>query len=159
MIFITKNSTNDVYLTLREKSSIALSSTTAVTYYLFNFRNDQTQQDLYFIPVAITSTTRYDWFRITETGSTSVNLTGGTVSLNPNYFFSYFVYENLTNPYNLYLTGTTGVLIESGKVLVSGGTYQSVFIRYNDSGQTQSNITSTTSMANQPLTKRITYNG
>lgn len=157
MIFITKNATNNVYLTAREKSSIALSSTTAVTYYLFNFVNDLTQADLYFVPIHVTSTTRYDHFQITE--GNIPNLTAGTVTLNPNYFFSYYVYENLTNPYNLYLSGTTGVLIESGKVLVSGGTYQSTFIRYNDSGQTQSNITSTTSMAGQPTTKRITYNG
>lgn len=157
MIFITKNSVNSVYLTLREKSSIALSSTTAVTYYLFNFRSDQTQADLFFVPSAITSTTRYDQFQITESNIT--NYTAGTITLNPSYFFSYYIYEQSSDPYNLYLSGTTGILIESGKVLVSGGTYQSTFIRYNDSGQTQSNITSTTSMAGQPTTKRITYNG
>lgn len=160
MIFIQKNSSNDVYLTLRESSSVA-SNSTGVTYYLFNFKSVQTQQDLYFCPVPISSVTRYDSFRIIESGLTAVSLTGGTINLAPNYFFDYYIYEqsSLANQYNLYLTGTTGTIIEQGKVLVSGGTYGTTYIRYNDSGQTQTQINSISVTGGQPTTKRITYNG
>lgn len=130
MLLIERNKTNDLFLTLRESSSIASSGTSATTYYLFQFQNDLTREDVFFCPRIISSTTNYDWFQITETGSTSVNLTGGTIHLAPSYYWHYWVYEQSSDRYNLNITGTTGVIIEQGKVLVSGSTCAAQPVQY-----------------------------
>jgi hypothetical protein len=120
MILLNKNSTNTVYLTLRENSSIASLPLTATTNYLFVFDSYMKGTSFNFIPISISSTSRYDIFYITETGSTFVNLTGGTISCRPGMFYGYNIYENTTDPYNLFVSGTTGTLIECGKVRILG---------------------------------------
>lgn len=137
MLFLKKNTINEVYLTLREKSSIVYAPLTATTSYLFSFVNYQTKAVLNFIPVQLSSTTRYDLFQITETGNTYVSLTGGTVNLAPNYFYTYTIYENQTaTPYNLDISLTTGNIIEQGKVLVSGNTSEVLYTVYSGNSNT-----------------------
>jgi hypothetical protein len=119
MLLIAKNRINTVYLTLREKSSIAYSPLTATTSYLFVFDSYMKGDSFSFCPISISSSSRYDVFNIVETGSTYVNLTGGTITMRPGMFYGYTIYEQVSDPYNLYISGTTGNIIEWGKVRLS----------------------------------------
>ncbi len=115
MIYIAKNTVNNVALTLSESSSVS------VPVYLFEFINDwQLEEDptsIFFTTTDISNfTERYNLFEITEssTGST----TGGTnISLSlVNGQYSYNVYESSAS--TLSISATTGVVIESGRMVV-----------------------------------------
>jgi len=118
MIFIQKNQNNQCVLSLQEKSTIAM--TGGSPYFLFRFTNDldNGNTEKIFLPYYISSNTRYDYIQINE--NVTESLTGGTVSLSKEGFWTYEVYEQ-TSQYNLSLTGCTSC-VEIGKVLVSGTT-------------------------------------
>lgn len=114
MIYIQKNTTNNVVLTLTEKSNLVNPN------YLFEFTNQFNDN-----PVTIYYTTtdaslakqRYNLFNIEEnvTGST----TGGTsvaMSLMAGQYV-YNVYESSAS--TLSVSATTGVIVETGRMVVS----------------------------------------
>jgi hypothetical protein len=72
---------------------------------------------LFNAPDLSTFKCRYNRFDIIESGSTYVNLTGGTINLIPG-SYTYNVYESTTP--TLDISGTTGVVLSTGKVIVNG---------------------------------------
>lgn len=112
MINISKNQNNVVVLTLTEKSTLTNPK------YLFSFVNGNTREVTNFIAVDNSIyTSRYNEFNIIESGTTYVNLTGGTINLKPG-MYSYTIYEQ-NSPTNLIVSAATGV-VEVGKVIVEG---------------------------------------
>lgn len=128
MIFLNTNSTNRLALTLNELSSIYQSGGTP--YYLFEFKNSQTNNVKYFNPIYISSAFRADVFEIIE--NSIENLSAGTINLAKGYY-EYKIYEQETQ-YNLSLTGITSC-VECGKALVDFDPYQPITY----TGNTQSN--------------------
>lgn len=125
MFVLQQNSGNTITLSLDEKKTLLSPN------YLFRLISDDTNNDKIFISTDLTAETRYNLFTITLTGSTSnEELTGGTISISPNGWWKYFVYEQSSNT-NLQLSGTTS-LLENGKVFVSGVTIQPIKITYTD---------------------------
>jgi hypothetical protein len=104
MIYVNKNTTNTLVLTLTEKSQIQAPS------YLFKFVDDSTKTEKLF-NMADTSpyARRYNLFQLTETPNE--NLSAGQVELNYG-FGRYKVYESV-NP-TLFISGTTGRVLEEG---------------------------------------------
>lgn len=115
MLLLTKNNVNTVVLTLNEKKTLAS------PFYLFSFLHVDSNTTTNFLPVAISATTRFNEFQITETASTLSNLTGGTVNLNES-FYEYKIYEQTGNT-NTGITNTTGSILEEGIAFVSGSTF------------------------------------
>ena len=110
MILINKNSSNEVVLTLSEKTSI-----TSPTY-LFEFTNDSTKQTKVFISADLSiNKERYNEFNIIET-STEVPLTG-RVSLTVG-DWKYKIYQQASTT-NLVVANASG-LVENGRVEVKG---------------------------------------
>lgn len=110
MILINKNSSNEVVLTLSEKTSI-----TSPTY-LFEFTNDSTKQTKVFISADYSNNKeRFNVFNIIET-STEVPLTG-RVSLTVG-DWKYNIYQQ-TSTTNL-VVANSGGLVENGRVDVVG---------------------------------------
>jgi len=133
MIYLQRDSSNQVVLTLKEKATLAS------PFYLFSFVPDDTNEaKLFTAPDVSTSTSRYNQFEITVTGGTE-NLLNGTINIEPNGFGKYTCYE-MTGSTNLDISGTTSI-VETGKFLISGTTLP-VITEYNG----QSNI-------------KYTYNG
>lgn len=114
MIYLNKNSTNRLALTLNELSEIYKSGGTP--YYLFQFENSQTKDLTYFNPISISANSRANIFEIID-GNTP-NYSGGTVDLITG-FYEYRIYEQSTQ-YNLQLSGTTSI-VEYGKAFVQFG--------------------------------------
>lgn len=110
MILINKNSTNEVVLTLSEKTSI-----TSPTY-LFEFTNDSTKQTKVFISADYSNNKeRFNVFNIIET-ATEVPLTG-RVSLTIG-DWKYNIYQQASTT-NLVVANASG-LVENGRVEVKG---------------------------------------
>jgi len=104
MIYINKNTTNTLALTLTEKSQIQAPS------YLFQFIDDSTRQEKLFNMIDSTPyARRYNLFNLTET--TTENLSNGQVELKYG-FGRYKVYESVTP--TLSISGTTGRILEEG---------------------------------------------
>lgn len=129
MIYISKNTLNNVVLTLNE------SSTLSNPFYLFQFTNDWNVEEnptsiFFTTPDVSNFTERYNLFEITEsvTGST----TGGTsVALSlVNGQYNYNVYESSAS--TLSISATTGTVIESGRMVV-GDIIQTLNNNTNDS--------------------------
>ena len=116
MLTIDKLSTNQLVLTLTEKSTIADPS------YLFQFINDSSKVETLFNMQDLSGyQRRYNRFELIETsGSTSPS--GGTVTLDYG-FGTYKVYESVTP--TLSISGTTGLVLEEGKTFTNG--YPSTF--------------------------------
>jgi hypothetical protein len=131
MIQINKASINTVVLTLTEKVTLPSPK------FLFEFKNDQTNELIYFIAADVSSyTDRYNKFLIEETATE--NLLIGKVELSLTGFYSYRVFEQ-TSTTNLdpALSDNTTPL-EYGKVLVIGTsateyehTYNPTIVVYN----------------------------
>ena len=116
MIRINKNQNNLITVTLEEKRTLE----NAV--YLFKFTNDITKQSVKFIAQNISEYTyRYDQFLITETTGAN-NLTSGVITLSPTGFWSYTIYEQVSNT-NLN-ESLSGNIVETGKVHVIGDASQ-----------------------------------
>ncbi len=103
MIQIVQNTENTVYLDLTSNSNYWINS--GITpYFLFSFTSDTTQQVINFVSdniAVLSARTRYDEFIITETGSTYTNFTAGTINLPVGNFWTYSVYEQFPDQYNL----------------------------------------------------------
>jgi len=113
MILINRSETNEVFLTLTEKTTI-----TSPTY-LFEFVNDVTRESIIFIAQDTSSyTDRYNKFIITETATE--NLLIGNISLTETGFYSYRIFQQSSTT-NL-LIANTGAMVESGKLKVNGTT-------------------------------------
>ena len=133
MILIRKNNQNTVALSL--SNNVTLSATSV--YFLFEFENPQTRESVLFTANDTSNNPyRYNKFNIIETGSTDVNLTGGTINLEPEGWWNYNVYQML-DPTNLSLSAVTGGPIENGKVYVTGSTVangqQTIYTGENES--------------------------
>lgn len=116
MIFLKQDISNTVVLTLQEKTTI----TGQTPYYLFEFTNDDTNESKVFTASDLsTCTRRYNEFIITLTGGTE-SLTGGTITLSPNGYWKYNIYQ-MTGQTNLNISNTIS-MVENGKVYVSGTT-------------------------------------
>ena len=110
MILINKNSSNEVVLTLSEKTSIVNPT------YLFEFINDATKETKLFISADYSNNKeRFNIFNIIET-STEVPLTG-RVSLTVGNW-KYNIYQQ-TSTSNL-VVANSGGLVENGRVDVVG---------------------------------------
>ena len=133
MIKITKDSINRATFTLTENVTL-----TGTTFFLFEFISDDTNKSVLFTaPDISTNIGRWNEFNITETGTTSVNLTGGTINLDGTGYWKYNVYQQ-TSSTNISLSGKTGEAIETGKVLVIGTELPEI-TEYT--GQTKTNTT------------------
>jgi len=113
MILLLQDTTNNVSLTLNEKTGL----TGATVYYLFELEKKDTNQIKLFTAEDIsTCSNRFNLFEITLTGSTSENLTGGTISLDAGQY-NYKVYS-MTGQTNLDVSATTKT-VETGLAYVS----------------------------------------
>lgn len=113
MLYIIKNTANNVVLTLTEKQTIATPD------WLFEFTNETTGEvKLFTAPDISPATLRYNQFTITET--TTEDLYAGNVELDPTGYWLYNIYEmNPTSPVDLDPVNAV-TLVEQGKVLVKG---------------------------------------
>lgn len=122
MIYLNKNSSNTVTVTLQEKSQIwALSG--MQPYYLFSLSSDTTGTVVNFVAdniAAVCDRTRYDAFTWIESGTTFTNLTGGTVNLTPSTFWTYTAFEQYSRD-NL-VPSLSYRVVETGKVFVHADT-------------------------------------
>jgi len=113
MIFLNKNQSNTVILTLTDKSRLLTPT------YIFELTNDTDKNEVIFsAPDLSTFKCKYNRFDIIESGSTFTNLTGGTINLNRVGFWDYKVYETTGSTLNI--SDTTGRILEQGKVYVNG---------------------------------------
>lgn len=115
MIYIEKSTTNNVILTLSESSKL---TTPNFLFVFLNEYNLEAQSITFSTPDISSYTNRYNQFVIVEsaTGST----TGGynvPLSLVSGQY-KYTVYEGLTA--SLDINQTTGIIIEEGRMVVSG---------------------------------------
>ena len=134
MIHLNQNQENIVYLTLSE----AVTLTATPVYFLFRFVSETTNDEILFTaPDITTAITRYNEFNFTLTGATSpnINFTAGTISMSPFGEYIYEVYE-MYSPTNLFLSGTSGTILETGIVKLSGAT-ASTFINQTYTGSPQ----------------------
>jgi hypothetical protein len=131
MITLQQNTVNsNIILTLSENVTL----TGSPVYFLFRFIDETTNVEKIF-SAADTSTNieRFNNFTITLTGASFENLTGGTINLPVDGKLKYEAYE-MYNPSNLALSGTSGVILETGLVQVSGSTNMQI-ITNSYSGQ------------------------
>lgn len=108
MIYIEKDDTNKIVLTLNEKALLAN------PYYLFVFENEYdtaTSPIELYLENTSTATERYDLFTLIEGSGTGadVELTEGQ--------YTYTVYEAASQPATV--TDTTGDVVEFGRMVVS----------------------------------------
>jgi hypothetical protein len=115
-IKLNQNQSNNVILTLQENSALFTYSGYQ-PYYLFVFSSQTTNSSFSFVADNISSVSArnsYDQFTIICTGATHINLSAGTINLNPGMFWHYTIYDQI-NQYNFAISGTTG-MVEQGKV-------------------------------------------
>jgi len=113
MIVINKNSVNDVVLTLTENSTIPY------PYYLFQFKNEMNENEVLFNATDLSNfNCRYNRFNITETGTTSQDITNGIINLFAQGQWTYSIYESSAS--TLSISATTGTVLETGIVVVIG---------------------------------------
>lgn len=116
MLYIVKSASTLVALSLAEKTTI--SATTP--HYLFKLTSQDTNNSVYFTaPDISTNPQRYNLFNIIETGSTSQNLTAGTIYCAVPGYYTYEVWQQ-TSATNLVISGVTGTAVEIGKAYVRG---------------------------------------
>jgi hypothetical protein len=112
MIYINKGEVNSIVLTLNEVSSLSS------PYYLFVFQNEMNPTS---DPILFTTTDespypeRFNLFYLDE--PVDVTLMKGQ--------YSYSVYESTTPPTEI--NDTTGIVIEEGRMVVSGASASSIY--------------------------------
>jgi hypothetical protein len=112
VIYINKGEVNNIVLTLSEVSSLTN------PFYLFVFQNEMNPESE---PILFTTSDisaypeRYNQFLLDE--PVDVELVKGQ--------YSYFVYESLTAPTEI--EDTTGIVIEEGRMVVSGAIVNSIY--------------------------------
>ncbi len=113
MINLQKDTANTVILELTSVSTLLN------PYYLFEAINDMQPTNITYFTGTDLSTykCRYNRFTITETGTTYVNLTGGTINLITG-SYKYNIYEASAS--TLSVSATTGSIISTGKLIVDG---------------------------------------
>jgi len=110
MILINKNSSNEVVLTLSEKTSIVGAT------YLFEFINDATKETKLFISQDYSNNKeRFNIFNIIET-STEVPLTGRVKLSIGNWKYNIYQQTSTTN----LVVANSGAKVENGRVDVVG---------------------------------------
>jgi hypothetical protein len=110
MILINKNSSNEVVLTLSEKTSIVGAT------YLFEFINDATKETKLFISQDYSNNKeRFNIFNIIET-STEVPLTGRVSLAVGNWKYNIYQQTSTTN----LVVANSGAKVENGRVDVVG---------------------------------------
>lgn len=113
MIYVEKDSTNKIVLTLNEKALLAS------PYYLFVFENEYdtaTDPIEIYLENTSTATDRYDLFTLVE-GTT----TGADIELTKGQY-TYTVYEAVAQPSTV--SDTTGDVVEFGRMVVSAETVE-----------------------------------
>lgn len=111
MLLIYKGQTNNVALTLKEKTTLT------TPFYLFSLINDSTKEEKLFLASDISSfKDRYNEFVIEE--NSTEDLLSGKVKLTLEGFYTYRIYEQESSTnVNKSLTGN---LVEVGKALIFG---------------------------------------
>ena len=112
MIYINKDEVNNIVLTLSEVSSLTN------PFYLFVFQNEMNPESdpiLFTTPDISTSPERFNQFLLDE--PVDVELTKGQ--------YTYSVYESLIAP--ITIEDTTGIIIEEGRMVVSGAVVNSIY--------------------------------
>lgn len=113
MIYIKKNYTNKVILTLTESSQLQS------PYYLFVFENEYRLEDepIYWTTNDIsTHTNRFNEFELIESSTGSTTGTTGPLNLIAGQY-TYTVYES-QNPNPTSIEDTTGKIVEKGRMVV-----------------------------------------
>jgi hypothetical protein len=113
MIYIEQNKVNLVILQLTSNSFLNNPN------YLFEYKNDMSPNNItYFIGTDLSSfKCRYNRFNITLTGASYVDYSAATLNLRTG-SYTYTVYE-ASSP-TLHISGTTGRILDTGKVYVDG---------------------------------------
>ena len=109
MLHITRRTANNLYFTLRDNKKQASG---VGHFYLFKFTNDMTNRSVYLMNTAATSIThnaRYSHLVFTE---------GTHVTLSPEGFFKYTVYEVTDNTLTDDSTLNDTHIVEQGKAFV-----------------------------------------
>ena len=109
MLHITRRTANNLYFTLRDNKK---QSSGVGHFYLFKFTNDMTNRSVYLMNTAATSIThnaRYTHLVFTE---------GTHVTLSPEGFFKYTVYEVTDNTLTDDSTLNDPHIVEQGKAFV-----------------------------------------
>ena len=112
MIYINKGEVNSIVLTLTEVSTLAS------PYYLFVFQNEmnpEAEQILFTAPDQSAYPERFNLFYMDE--PVDVTLMKGQ--------YTYSVYESTIPPTSI--DDTTGVVIEEGRMVVSGTSVSSIY--------------------------------
>lgn len=113
MIYIEKDTTNKIVLTLTENSTLSS------PFYLFVFENEwdmATEPIEIYLPDTSTATDRYNLFTLIEGDGTGadLDLVKGQ--------YTYNVYEASSIPSTV--SDTTGIVVEEGRMVVSSATYE-----------------------------------
>jgi len=112
MIVLQKDSSNLVVLSLTTKTLLS-------PYYLFEFTNEQTGDQVLFNAVDTSAyECRYNSFTVIETGSTFTNLTGATINVDMG-SWEYKVYESSASTLTVSAC-TNQVALDNGKVVILG---------------------------------------
>lgn len=113
-IVVRKDSVNQVGLNLKANTTLPS------PYYLFQFINDynENNQVLFNATDISNYSCRSSHFQIIETGTTSVVLSAATINLQPSLSWTFNIYE--ASALTLSISGTTGKIINTGKVIVLG---------------------------------------
>jgi hypothetical protein len=125
MIYIDKNTTNNIYLTLSESTSIAN------PYYLFelDYEGYTTPQPIYYYTPDISSyTNRYNEFILVDSDITgtfsstqsSISFTSSINLKNGQYKYTIFVSDNPIDVNNLSGVTSSNNIIEIGRMVVNG---------------------------------------
>lgn len=112
MIYINKDEVNNIVLTLSEVSSLTN------PFYLFVFQNEMNPESdpiLFSTPDISTYPERFNQFLLDE--PVDVELMKGQ--------YTYSVYESLIAPTTI--QHTTGIVIEEGRMVVSGAVVNSIY--------------------------------
>ena len=125
MILLHNSTSNSVYLTLSEKTTI---SNPEYLFVLTDFGNNITSfysDDL--APASATS--RYNQFTVILSGASSVNLSAGTINLGSNTQYKYQVYEKADKTDFSYSSATK---LETGRLFISGTTKEDTITQYTE---------------------------
>jgi hypothetical protein len=118
MLIVNKNSVNDLVVTLIERQTLIS------PYYLVSVESHQSKVKTNCICASLSSNSRYDLIRLTESGSTSVDAVNGIVNLELG-FNTYSIFEQSSSS-NLDETLADNFL-EKGIIYVSGSTDQIIY--------------------------------
>ena len=129
MNIITKGTNNTVVFTLDERRTLTS------PYFLVRMQSRSSQGVKRFILASDLSTSvgRYNQFTITETSGTEV-LTSGTVTLSPEGFWDYAIYEQSSASNLNELASDNLIPLEVGLVQVRGSSVTNSYYSQNNSG-------------------------